>query len=88
MSKRKDKKAAEKALQKAVPATEQAPISKEDLESKFRTIKHDVDQVANDKKSQIVPAVSVAAIVIMLIAYLLGQRTGKKKSAVVQIRRI
>ncbi len=71
-----------------VGSTEQAPISKDDIEAKFRTIKDDVDQVKTEKKNQIIPAVSLAAILIMLIAYLLGQRTGKKKSAVVQIRRI
>lgn len=83
---KKDK--AEEAAKDAVPSTEQAPISKDDLEAKFRQIKTDVDQVATDKKNQVIPAVGLAAIVIMLIAYLLGQRTGKKKSAVVQIRRI
>lgn len=82
---KKDKAKAE--LADAVP-TEQAPISKEDLEAKFRQIKTDVDQVTTDKKNQIIPAVGLVAILIMLIAYLLGQRTGKKKSAVVQIRRI
>lgn len=85
MSKKDDAKA---ELVDGAPSTEQAPISKEDLEAKFRQIKTDVDQVATDKKNQIIPAVGLVAILIMLIAYLLGQRTGKKKSAVVQIRRI
>ena len=81
---------ADKTLQGAKDAvpTEQAPISKDDIEAKFRTIKTDVDQVTTDKKNQIIPAVGLGAILIMLIAYLLGTRTGKKKSAVVQIRRI
>lgn len=88
MSKRKDAKAAAKAAEEAAKATEQASISKDDLEAKFRKIKTDVDQVKTDKKNQVIPAVSLAAILILLISYLLGQRTGKKKSAVVQIRRI
>lgn len=87
MSKKKDAKALADA-QDAVASTEQAPISKDDIEAKFRQVKTDVDQVTTDKKNQIIPAVGLAAILIMLIAYLLGQRTGKKKSAVVQIRRI
>ena len=89
--KKKDKAAkADKALAEAKDAvsTEQAPISKDDIEAKFRTIKTEVDQVATDKKNQIIPAVGLAAILIMLIAYMLGQSKGKKKSAVVQIRRI
>ena len=89
--KKKDKAAkADKALAEAKDAvsTEQAPISKDDIEAKFRTIKTEVDQVTTDKKNQIIPAVGLAAILIMLIAYMLGQSKGKKKSAVVQIRRI
>ncbi len=87
---RKKKKDAKNNIvpQDVVASTEQAPISKDDLEAKFRQIKTDVDQVTTDKKNQIIPAVGLVAILIMLIAYLLGQRTGKKKSAVVQIRRI
>lgn len=69
-------------------STEQAPISKDDLEAKFRQIKTDVDQVTTEKKNKIIPAVGLFAILIVLITYMLGQRTGKKKSAVVQIRRI
>jgi len=77
-----------KADDSLVGSTEQAPISKDDLEAKFRQIKDDVDQVTTEKKNQIIPAVSAVAILVLIIAYLLGQRTGKKKSAVVQIRRI
>ena len=71
-----------------VGSTEQAPISKDDLEAKFREIKTDVEQVTTEKRNKIIPAVGLVAILIVLITYLLGQRTGKKKSAVVQIRRI
>ncbi len=88
MSKKSKAKAAAKNPQDAAVSTEQAPISKNDLEAKFREIKTDVDQVTTEKKNKIIPAVTLGAILIMLIAYLLGQRTGKKKSAVVQIRRI
>ena len=52
MSKRKDKKAAEKALKKAVPATEQAPISKEDLESKFRTHLRGLGKIHEPRKQR------------------------------------
>ena len=73
--KKKDKvDKADKALADAKEAvsTEQAPISKDDIEAKFRTIKTEVDQVTTDKKNQIIPAVGLVAILIMLIAYMLG----------------
>jgi hypothetical protein len=69
-------------------STEQAPISKDDLENKFREIKTEVDSVTGSAKSKAVPAAAVGGILLVLLMYLLGKRVGKKKSAVVQIRRL
>lgn len=94
MSKRKDKKAekAEKAKKNApqdvAAATEQAPISKDDLENKFRQIKSDVDDVTVGAKDSAVPLAAAGGILVLLLFFILGKRVGKKKSAVVQIRRI
>lgn len=88
MSKRSDKKKAAKAAEAASASTQQAPISKDDLESKFRQIKTDVDNVTSGTKDKAVPAAAVGGILLVLLMFLLGKRVGKKKSAVVQIRRI
>lgn len=88
MSKRSDKKKAAKAAEAASVSTQQAPISKDDLESKFRQIKTDVDNVTSGTKDKAVPAAAVGGILLVLLMFLLGKRVGKKKSAVVQIRRI
>ncbi|MGI9605907.1 MAG: hypothetical protein ACR2P0_07180 [Acidimicrobiales bacterium] len=69
-------------------ATEQAPISKDDLEAKFRQIKTEVDNVTSSAKSKAVPAVAVGGILFILLMYLLGKRVGSKRSAVVEIRRL
>ncbi len=84
MSKRSDKK---KAKDAAV-STEQAPISKDDLEAKFRQIKTEVDEVTGSAKNKAVPAAAAGGLLLILLMFLLGKRVGKKKSAVVQIRRI
>lgn len=69
-------------------STEQAPISRDDIEQKFRQIKTEVDSVTDNAKSKAVPAVAIGGILFLLLMYLLGRRVGKKRSAVVEIRRI
>lgn len=68
--------------------TEQAPISRDDIEEKFREIKTEVDAVADSARSKAVPTAAVGGILILLLMYLLGRRVGSKRSAVVEIRRL
>ena len=70
----------------AEPRTDK--ITRNDLEAKLREIKGDVDQRAKDAKDTLVPIAIGVGLLVMLIAYLLGRRVGKKKSTVVEIRRI
>lgn len=69
-------------------STEQAPVSRDDIESKFRQIKDEVDTVTNSTKSKVVPIAGAAGLILAILFYLLGSRSGKKKSAVVEIRRL
>ena len=68
--------------------TEAASITPADIEAKFRDIQGQIDVVAGDSKKKVAVAGVVAAIVLLLIVYLLGQRAGKKKSTVLEIRRL
>ena len=65
-----------------------SPITRDDLESSFRSFKDDVDRSATDARSKLISAGVVVAIMVLVIAYLLGKRVGKTKSTVVEIRRI
>lgn len=87
MSKRSDKKKAE-AEKAAAALSEHAPISRNDIEDKFRQIKTEVDTVTTGAKGKAVPAAVAGGLLLVIIFFLLGKRVGKKKSAVVQIRRI
>jgi hypothetical protein len=69
-------------------STEQAPISRDDLEQKFRQIKTEVDSVTESARSKAVPAAAIGGILFVLLVYLLGRRVGSKRSAVVEIRRL
>ena len=62
-------------------------ITKQDLESKFQSLQDDLQGRASDKKQSLVAAASIASAVIVLIAYLLGRRGGRKRRSVVEIRR-
>lgn len=68
--------------------SEQAPISKDDLEAKFREIKSEVDSVTSNAKSKAIPAGIAGGILLLLLMYLIGKRVGSKRSAMVEIRRI
>ena len=68
--------------------TEQAPISKDDIEAKFREIKTEVDSVADQARSKAIPAAAIGGILVLLLIYLFGRRIGSKRSTVVEIRRI
>jgi hypothetical protein len=63
-------------------------ITRDDLEDKFRELESGaVDQVAS-ARSTIVAAGVVAALMLLVIAFLLGSRKGRKRSTVVEIRRV
>ncbi len=68
--------------------TETAKITPADIESKFREIQGQVDTVAEDSKKKVAIAATVTAIILLTIIYLMGQSSGKKKSTVLEIRRL
>ena len=70
-------------------STEQAPVSREDIESKFRQINDEVvDPVAGGAKNKLIPAATALGLLLALIFFLLGRRAGTKKTAVVEVRRL
>ena len=62
-------------------------ITKSDLEIKFQELQDDLQGRASDKKQSIIAVASIASAVVVLIAYLLGRRGGRKRRSVVEIRR-
>ncbi|MBA2751794.1 MAG: hypothetical protein H0U41_06105 [Actinobacteria bacterium] len=65
-----------------------APVTRADIESKLREIKEDVDTTTGAAKPYVAVAVTVAAVVVVGLAYILGRRTGTKTSTVVEVRRV
>ena len=63
-------------------------ISRDDIESKLRQITGEVSEVGAASKSYVLIAGAVAGAAIIAGAYLLGRRKGKKRTTVVEVRRL
>jgi len=66
----------------------QKRITRDDLESQFRQLQDNVQRKVDDKKSAVVTGVAVGGIVLLVIFFLLGVRRGKRKTTLVEIRRL
>ena len=72
----------------AAPHPIDGPITRDDLEAKLREVYSGAsEQVASTKNTAITIA-GVIGIVLLLITFLLGVRGGKKKTTIVEIRRV
>ena len=64
------------------------PVGRSDIESKLREIRGEVDSTANAAKPAAMAVAGVVVVALLAGAYFLGRRKGKKKSTVVEIRRV
>lgn len=64
------------------------PITRNDIEAKLRQLQGGVEQT---RESVVTTALTVGAVVavgVVAVAFLLGRRKGKKRTTVVEVRRI
>jgi hypothetical protein len=66
----------------------QQRITRDDLESKFRSLQDEVQGRVSDSKQNLVAAGAVVAVVLLLLMFVLGKRSGRKKTTFVEIRRL
>lgn len=64
------------------------PIRKSDLEAKFRELQGEVTETTESAKSTLVTVGAVALVLIIAVAFLAGRRKGRKRTTVVEVRRI
>lgn len=63
-------------------------ITRDDIESKLREIRGEVADVGNASKSYVLVAGVAALTLVVAGSYLLGRRRGKKRTTVVEVRRV
>ena len=64
------------------------PITRADIEGKLREIRGATETGAEAAKGAGVAAGAAGAGVVIVLVYLLGRRSGKKRRTVVEVRRI
>ena len=66
----------------------QKRITRDDLESQFRQLQDNVHRSVEDKRNAVLTAAAVGGVVVVVIFFLLGVRRGKRKTTLVEIRRL
>ena len=64
------------------------PITRDDLESKFRELEGEATSTAQQARSYALAAAAVAVVTVATIAFVLGRRKGRKRTTVVEIKRV
>ncbi|MGK2950283.1 MAG: hypothetical protein ACSLFP_17060 [Acidimicrobiales bacterium] len=65
-----------------------SPIRRSDLESKLRELQGEVDDTRQSATNTLLTVGAVVAVGVVAVAFLLGRRKGKKRTTVVEVRRI
>ncbi len=63
-------------------------ITRADIEGKLRDMRGDVEETAEAAKAPIMAIAAGVAAVVVIAAFLLGKRRGRRMSTVVEIRRV
>ena len=63
-------------------------VTRDDLEQRFAAVQSGIHGKIEARKSKLVTAGSVAAFVLLALVYLMGRRAGKRKTTLVEIRRL
>jgi hypothetical protein len=68
------------------PADER--ITRDDIEKSLRAIQTGVEGKVKSKRTRIVQGASLGVVILVLLIYVLGRRSGRKRSTIVEIRRV
>lgn len=63
------------------------PITPEDIKAKLGDIQGEAQQQVEDARNQLVTAAAAIGLVLLVVAFLMGRRAGKRASAVIEVRR-
>jgi hypothetical protein len=65
-----------------------ARISRDDLEAKLRDLSGGVEDTVEAARPKVISSAAAGILLAVLLAYLLGRRRGRARSAVIEIRKV
>lgn len=63
-------------------------ITASDIEEKLKALQGDVQEKVEDQKSNLMLAAGGLALLVAIAFYFLGRRSGRRRSTLVEIRRV
>ncbi|HVF73557.1 MAG TPA: hypothetical protein VM938_00805 [Acidimicrobiales bacterium] len=66
----------------------QEPVTRSDIEAKLREIRGEVDTTTDTAKPYALAAGVAVAVAVVALVYTMGRRKGKKRTTVVEVRRV
>ena len=69
-------------------ATHARPIDRGQIEAKLRELQGGVSETRESATSMLITVGAVVAVGVLAVAFLAGRRKGKKRTTVVEVRRI
>ena len=63
-------------------------ITRDDIEQSIRSIQTGVTGKVRSQKAKLVQGATLAAVVVVLLVFILGRRSGRKRNTIVEIRRV
>lgn len=64
------------------------PIQRDDLEAKMRELQGEVTETRESATSTLLTVGAIVVVGVIAVAFLLGRRKGKKRTTVVEVRRL
>jgi hypothetical protein len=63
-------------------------ITRDDIEAKFRELTGEVTEEVESTRSQVVTVALAVGVGLVAVVFLIGRRNGRRRSTVVEVRRI
>jgi hypothetical protein len=63
-------------------------VTRDDIEQSLRSIQTGVNDRVRGRRATIIQGVSIATALVVLLVFLLGRRSGRKRNTIVEIRRV
>jgi hypothetical protein len=64
------------------------PVTRDDIEAKFREVQGEVDDVAGEAVNYALVVGAAVAVGVVVVAFWLGRRRGKRRGTVIEVRRV